>query len=196
MARVTGTQEAVNSAGRKSEMAYNMKRRMQELKRDVEKILLENNASVAGTDTSAREVGGLQAWVKTNTDISGSAATGDGTDEHTDGTQRALTESQVEGVLASAWSEGGSPSMGIMNSFHGIGARGSASLAVVAPGISEALIATAIGLLVAIPATIFYNYFLGKLNEVETGMVDFAGAFLNRAEREIAWASKAEKKQD
>jgi biopolymer transport protein TolQ len=83
---------------------------------------------------------------------------------------------------------------GIMHSFHSIGLAQSAALATVAPGISEALIATAIGLLVAIPATIFYNYFLGKLNEIETGMIDFAGAFLNRAEREIAWASKGEKK--
>jgi len=83
---------------------------------------------------------------------------------------------------------------GIMHSFHAIGLTQSAALATVAPGISEALIATAIGLLVAIPATIFYNYFLGKLNEVESGMVDFAGAFLNRAEREIAWATKSEKK--
>tara|TARA_Y100001954_G_scaffold239636_1_gene317169 strand:- start:3935 stop:4642 length:708 start_codon:yes stop_codon:yes gene_type:complete len=82
---------------------------------------------------------------------------------------------------------------GIMHSFHSIGLAQSAALATVAPGISEALIATAIGLLVAIPATIFYNYFLGKLNEVESGMVDFAGAFLNRAEREIAWSSKGEK---
>ncbi|MDC0335378.1 protein TolQ [Pseudodesulfovibrio sp.] len=84
---------------------------------------------------------------------------------------------------------------GIMHSFHAIGMTQSAALATVAPGISEALIATAIGLLVAIPATIFYNYFLGKLNEVETGMIDFAGAFLNRAEREIAWSSKSEKNQ-
>ncbi|MGL1861199.1 MAG: MotA/TolQ/ExbB proton channel family protein [Pseudodesulfovibrio sp.] len=83
---------------------------------------------------------------------------------------------------------------GIMHSFHSIGLAQSAALATVAPGISEALIATAIGLLVAIPATISYNYFLGKLNEVETGMIDFAGAFLNRAEREIAWAGKGEKK--
>ena len=81
---------------------------------------------------------------------------------------------------------------GIMHSFHSIGQMKSAALAVVAPGISEALVATAIGLLVAIPGTIFYNYFLGKLNEVETGMIDFAGAFLNRAEREITWASKGE----
>lgn len=79
---------------------------------------------------------------------------------------------------------------GIMHSFHSIGLQQSAALATVAPGISEALIATAIGLGVAIPATIAYNFFLGKLSEVETGMIDFAGAFLNRAEREIAWAGK------
>ncbi|NDV18165.1 protein TolQ [Pseudodesulfovibrio sp. JC047] len=79
---------------------------------------------------------------------------------------------------------------GIMHSFHSIGLAQSAALATVAPGISEALIATAIGLLVAIPATIFYNFFLGKLSEIETGMIDFAGAFLNRAERELTWASK------
>ncbi|WP_018123918.1 MotA/TolQ/ExbB proton channel family protein [Desulfovibrio oxyclinae] len=79
---------------------------------------------------------------------------------------------------------------GIMHSFHSIGLQQSAALATVAPGISEALIATAIGLGVAIPATIGYNFFLGKLSEVETGMIDFAGAFLNRAEREIAWTGK------
>ncbi len=53
--------------------------------------------------------------------------------------------------------------VGIINSFQGIGQAGSASLAVVAPGIAEALIATAIGLVAAIPATIFYNYFVGEL---------------------------------
>ena len=52
---------------------------------------------------------------------------------------------------------------GIMSSFHSIGMLKSASLATVAPGISEALIATAIGLAVAVPATIGYNIFLGKL---------------------------------
>ena len=52
---------------------------------------------------------------------------------------------------------------GIINSFHGIGQSGSASLAVVAPGISEALIATAAGLAVAIPAVIAFNYFMQKI---------------------------------
>ena len=74
---------------------------------------------------------------------------------------------------------------GIMNSFHAIGLMKSASLATVAPGISEALIATAIGLAVAIPATIAYNLFLGRLGGIETLLVNFAGAFLNRVQREI-----------
>jgi biopolymer transport protein TolQ len=74
---------------------------------------------------------------------------------------------------------------GIMNSFHSIGMMRSASLATVAPGISEALVATAIGLAVAIPATIAYNLFLGRLGGIETLLVNFAGEFLNRVQREI-----------
>lgn len=74
---------------------------------------------------------------------------------------------------------------GIMNSFRSIGAMKSVTLATVAPGISEALVATAMGLLVAIPATIAYNLFLGRLGGLETRLVNFAGAFLNRVQREV-----------
>lgn len=74
---------------------------------------------------------------------------------------------------------------GIMNSFHSIGMLKSASLATVAPGISEALVATAIGLAVAVPATVGYNIFLGKLSEIDTQLVNFAGIFLNRVQREL-----------
>ncbi len=56
--------------------------------------------------------------------------------------------------------------IGIINSFQGIAQSGSASLAVVAPGIAEALIATAGGLFAAIPATVFYNYFVGELRSL------------------------------
>jgi biopolymer transport protein TolQ len=56
--------------------------------------------------------------------------------------------------------------VGIINSFQSIGAAGSASLAVVAPGITEALIATAAGLFAAIPATVAYNYFVGELRHI------------------------------
>ncbi len=63
---------------------------------------------------------------------------------------------------------------GIMNSFHGIGTAGSASLAVVAPGIAEALIATAIGLAAAIPAVIAYNYYLSMSRKMIIEMEDFS----------------------
>jgi biopolymer transport protein TolQ len=74
---------------------------------------------------------------------------------------------------------------GIMASFHDIGQRGSASLAVVAPGISEALVATAAGLAVAIPAVIFYNYFSNKLDEVDGEISNFSTDFLNLVERDL-----------
>lgn len=63
---------------------------------------------------------------------------------------------------------------GIMNSFRGIGASGTASLAVVAPGIAEALIATAMGLAAAIPAVIAYNYYLGRTRRMIIEMEDFS----------------------
>ena len=74
---------------------------------------------------------------------------------------------------------------GIMNSFHGIGERGSASLAVVAPGISEALVATAAGLAVAIPAVIAFNHFMQKIRVVESELISFSADFLNIIERDI-----------
>ncbi len=74
---------------------------------------------------------------------------------------------------------------GIMSSFQSIGLSKSASLATVAPGISEALVATAIGLAVAIPATVGYNVFLGRLAEIETMLTSFVGVFLNRVQREL-----------
>ena len=74
---------------------------------------------------------------------------------------------------------------GIMNSFHGIGLRGSASLAVVAPGISEALVATAAGLAAAIPAVIAFNYFMQKIRVVESELQNFSADFLNIVERDI-----------
>jgi len=74
---------------------------------------------------------------------------------------------------------------GIMTSFHDIGMRGSASLAVVAPGISEALVATAAGLAVAIPAVIFYNFYSNKLAEVESDIEHFSTDFLNLIERDF-----------
>jgi biopolymer transport protein TolQ len=63
---------------------------------------------------------------------------------------------------------------GIMQSFHAIGQRGGASLAVVGPGISEALIATAAGLAAAIPAVVAYNHFLNRIRRLEGELENFA----------------------
>jgi biopolymer transport protein TolQ len=72
---------------------------------------------------------------------------------------------------------------GIMDSFHSIGQSGSASLAVVAPGISEALVTTAIGLVAAIPAVVGYNHFSHKVDVLSGEMDNFSQEFLNIVER-------------
>lgn len=72
---------------------------------------------------------------------------------------------------------------GIMGSFHKIGKTGSASLAVVAPGISEALIATAIGLAAAIPAVVLYNNFISRIRKQEVALNNFNADFLNIVKR-------------
>jgi len=72
---------------------------------------------------------------------------------------------------------------GIMNSFMGIGRIGAASLAVVAPGIAEALIATAAGLVAAIPAVVAYNYFLSRTRRNISMMADFSGELLENYAR-------------
>ncbi len=74
---------------------------------------------------------------------------------------------------------------GIMDTFHGIGLSGSASLAVVAPGISEALIATAAGLAVAIPSVIAYNYFTDRIRVLDSELQSFSSDLLNIMERDI-----------
>jgi biopolymer transport protein TolQ len=68
---------------------------------------------------------------------------------------------------------------GVMTAFHGIGQQGSANLAVVAPGISEALVATAFGLGAAIPAVIGYNYFVNRVKHWATEMEGFTFEILN-----------------
>lgn len=72
---------------------------------------------------------------------------------------------------------------GIMSAFQNIGAIQSANIAVVAPGVSEALIATAAGLAAAIPAVIFYNLFLNWVKRLSMQMDDFALEYINIIER-------------
>jgi biopolymer transport protein TolQ len=74
---------------------------------------------------------------------------------------------------------------GIMGSFHEIGLKGSANLANVAPGISEALVATAAGLAAAIPAVIFFNWYNSRLRVLESDIHNFMADFVNILERDL-----------
>jgi len=72
---------------------------------------------------------------------------------------------------------------GIMEAFQEIGKTGATSLAIVAPGISEALIATAAGLFAAIPAVIAYNYYLSRIKRLVSEMDNFSNDFMNSIQR-------------
>lgn len=110
---IAGTQEAVDKAGRKSELSYQIAKKGKELKRDMEAILTRNQASVAGNSSTARKLGSVEAWIETNVDRGGTGASGGfsgGTvSAATDGTQRAFTEDLLKSVLASVWAAGGDP---------------------------------------------------------------------------------------
>ena len=112
--------EAVDKAGRDNELAYQLAKRGKELKRDIEAVLLANNARVAGNTSTAPETAGLGAWIATNDNVGtgGAAPTGDGTDARTDGTQRAFTEAMLKDVMQQTWSSGGNPSVLMVGPFN------------------------------------------------------------------------------
>ena len=112
--------EAVDKAGRANELAYQLAKRGKELKRDIEAVLMANNARVAGATGTAPETAGLGAWIATNDSVgtSGAAPTGDGTDARTDGTQRAFTEAMLKDVMQQTWSSGGNPSVLMVGPFN------------------------------------------------------------------------------
>jgi len=120
-ARVSGTGRAVNTAGRADELDFQLLKRGQELKRDMETALLSNKAKVTGNDTLARELAGIVSWLASNASTgSGGAASSaaDGTNTATNGTQRAFAESQVKTVLASIADAGGFPDTLMVGSFN------------------------------------------------------------------------------
>jgi galactitol-specific phosphotransferase system IIB component len=116
---ITGTQEAVDKAGRASEIAYQIAKKAKELKRDLESSLTSNNAEVTGSATAARVMGGLRSWVATN-DVMGTSGTsgGLGNTAATNGTQRVFTESLLKSVIKSVWNAGGNPTMIMVGPFN------------------------------------------------------------------------------
>ena len=109
--QVSGTLDAVNKAGRKSEKAYQLAKASSELKRDLETILLANQGRSAGSSTTARKLGSILSWIKTNSDVgSGGADPATiGVSTRTDGTQRTFTETLLKTVVSEVFVSGGSP---------------------------------------------------------------------------------------
>lgn len=128
---VTGTQQAVKTAGRSNELSYQLSLRSAELKRDMEAALISaangvsgavsNGTAVGGNTTTARSLRGLEGWLATNLDMgsggaapvyqSSGAASNPGTAPTDAGSTRAFTESQVKNVLQLAYAQGGEPGM-------------------------------------------------------------------------------------
>jgi hypothetical protein len=113
---VSGTVEAVDKAGRKSEMAYHMAKSAKELKRDMEVSLTTNQASSAGGSSTARSLASVESWIATNKTHNGSVAgTTPGYSSGTvaaptDGTQTgSFTEATLKALIKEAWTQGGDP---------------------------------------------------------------------------------------
>lgn len=129
---ITSTQDAVRNAGKSTETAHQKARKMLELRRDMEAILTSNQASVAGNSSTARKLGGYEAWVETN-DI-GTAGTDSWANRGTsganggfsggiaaaatDGTQRAFSEEMLKRVLQKCYENGGEPDMISLGAFN------------------------------------------------------------------------------
>lgn len=106
---VSGTQEAVDKAGRDSELVYQTSKRRDEIKRDREFILVGNQAPVTGNSATARQLRPLCGWLTTNVDRGATGANGSSTAAATDGTQRALTLAMITTAQQNAWTQGGKP---------------------------------------------------------------------------------------
>lgn len=113
---LSGTLQAVDKAGRKNELAYQMAKRGKEIKRDIETTILSNQGGNAGNSSTARQTATLGAWVKTNVDKHSGGGNPTYTagvpgDARTDGTTRAFTETILKNVMSTAWANGAQPNV-------------------------------------------------------------------------------------
>lgn len=133
---LSGTDEAVDTAGRQSELAYELAKKGSELKRDMEAIALENLAGDGGGTGTARQTATLRTWLNTNTDIADDGddsghSSGVPESAATDGTQRTFTETILQDVAESVWESGGDASTlmvgphnkGVVSGFTGVVTR-------------------------------------------------------------------------
>ena len=121
--KISGTLESVDKAGRKSEKAYQLSKASSELKRDIETILTANQGRSAGDASTARTMGAMLSWIKTNTNKSSGTTAGVdpttiGVSTRTDGTQRAFTETILKDVVQKVYSSGGNPKILMVGPFQ------------------------------------------------------------------------------
>jgi Family of unknown function (DUF5309) len=117
--KISGTLQSVDKAGRKSEKAYQLAKASSEIKRDMETSLLSNQVAANGDSSTARKLGGLQAWLNTNYDGGTSGVAGaSGTTARTDGTNRTFTEDILKVVVRKVYAAGGNPKVLMVNPAH------------------------------------------------------------------------------
>ena len=117
--KISGTLNAVDKAGRKSEKAYQLAKASSEIKRDMETSVLSNQVAANGNSTTARKLGGLQAWLATNGDFgSGGSAGASGTTARTNGTNRTFDEATLKTVIREVYAAGGNPKVLMVNPAH------------------------------------------------------------------------------
>ena len=115
--QVSGTLESVDKAGRKSEKAYQLAKASSEIKRDIELTLLSNQIASAGDSSTARKLGGLQAWLGGSFGTDGVAGSA-GTTARTNGTNRTFTEDILKSVVKTVYEAGGNPKVLMVNPSH------------------------------------------------------------------------------
>jgi hypothetical protein len=117
--KISGTLQSVDKAGRKSEKSYQLAKASSEIKRDMETSLLSNQVAANGDSSTARKLGGLQAWLATNYDGGTSGVAGaSGTTARTDGTNRTFTEDILKVVVRKVYAAGGNPKVLMVNPAH------------------------------------------------------------------------------
>ena len=117
--KISGTLQSVDKAGRKSEKAYQLAKASSEIKRDMETTLLSNQIAANGDSSTARKLGGLQAWLNTNYSGGTNGVAGNlGTTARTDGTNRTFEETLLKTVVRQVYASGGNPKVLMVNPAH------------------------------------------------------------------------------
>jgi hypothetical protein len=117
--KISGTLQSVDKAGRKSEKAYQLAKASSEIKRDMETSVLSNQIASNGDSSTARKLGGLQAWLNTNYSGGTDGVAGSlGTTARVNGTNRTFTEALLQSVVKSVYSAGGNPKVLMVNPAH------------------------------------------------------------------------------